>query len=169
MADIKRHGDTGIHTVEGNLAGARAGRLTKQRDAQTAEYEAAKNKIKEQNASGVGRIDDKFSAATDSLEQEFRRRTVGLVTADAFRKAKADTEEIKTGSEEQKKLQEREHEAAEKRKKDRVLKRKKMASSLSFAVDDDGEEAGNRYFHEIMHVLLKVYKSYYQWYLLLSD
>ena len=137
MTDIKRVGDTGIHTVEGNIAGNRANRLTKQRDKQKADYEAAKNKIKEQNAAGVGRIDDKFSAATDSLEQEFRRRTVGLVTADDFRKAKAETEEVKIDKD--KFSQQREHEAAEKRKKDRASKRKKMASSLSFTVDDDAD------------------------------
>ena len=132
MTDIKRVGDTGIHTVEGNIAGNRANRLTKQRDKQKADYEAAKNKIKEQNAAGVGRIDDKFSAATDSLEQEFRRRTVGLVTADDFRKAKAETEDVKIDKD--KFSQQREQEAAEKRKKDRASKRKKMASSLSFTV-----------------------------------
>lgn len=63
--------DTIVIVCQGNLAGARAGRLTKQREKQKLEYEAAKNKIKEQNAAGVGRIDDKFNAATDSLEQVF--------------------------------------------------------------------------------------------------
>lgn len=52
MTDIRRVGDTGIHTVEGNVAGIKASRLTKKRDAQQAEYQAAKNKIKEQNAAG---------------------------------------------------------------------------------------------------------------------
>ena len=141
MTDIKRVGDTGIHTVEGNLAGSRASRLTKQRDIQKAEYETAKNKIKEQNAAGVGRIDDKFSAATDSLEQEFRRRTVGLVTADDFRKAKAETEDVKVDSENV--VQRRELEAMERRKKERAMKRKKMASSLSFAVDDEADNSEN--------------------------
>mmetsp|Transcript_1854 Transcript_1854/g.1991 ORF Transcript_1854/g.1991 Transcript_1854/m.1991 type:complete len:350 (+) Transcript_1854:150-1199(+) len=138
MTDVKRIGDSGIHTVEGNLAGARAGRLTKQREKQQKEYEAAKNKIKEQNAAGVGRIDDKFNAATDSLEQEFRRRTVGLVTADDFRKAKADTEDAGTENISLKKRQEREQEAIDMKKRDRALKRKKLASSLSFN-DDEGE------------------------------
>jgi len=53
---------SGIHTVEGNVAGSRAARLTKQREAQKAEYESYKNKIKEQNSAAVGRIDDKFNA-----------------------------------------------------------------------------------------------------------
>ena len=31
-----------------------------------------KNKIKEDNAAGMGKIDDKFSSASDVLEQEYR-------------------------------------------------------------------------------------------------
>lgn len=139
MTDIKRVGDSGVFTVEGSVAGSRASRLTKQRDQQKAEYETAKNKIKEQNAAGVGRIDDKFNAATDSLEQEFRRRTVGLVTADDFRKAKEETVEVKSVNE--KIMLERQAEATERRKAERAMKRKKSASSLSFSVDDDADNS----------------------------
>jgi protein FAM50 len=64
MTDIKRVGDSGVHTVEGNVAGGRAARLTKERAAQQAAYEAVKNKIKSDNASGVAKIDSKFNAAT---------------------------------------------------------------------------------------------------------
>lgn len=147
MTDIKRVGDTGVFTVEGNLAGHRASKLTKKRDAQQAEYEAAKEKIKQQNASSFSRIDDKFSAASDSLEQEFRRRTVGLVTADDFRKAKEETVEVKTESE--KMVMQRQAEAAERRKAERALKRKKLASSLSFAVDDDGDNVDGAGVEEV--------------------
>ncbi len=82
MTDIRRVGDSGIHTIEGNVAGARAAELTKQREKEQAEYESVKNKIKHQNSVSVGRIDDKFNAASDILEQEFKKRTVGLVTAE---------------------------------------------------------------------------------------
>lgn len=69
MTDIKRVGDAGVYTQEGNLAGARAARLNKQREKDKAAYEAAKNKIKETNA--LGKIDDKFaSSSADALEQE---------------------------------------------------------------------------------------------------
>eukprot|EP01036_Dinobryon_divergens_P002034 gene2034-2669_t len=61
MTDIKRVGEAGIHTVEGNIAGSRAARLVKERDAQRNEYESIKNDIKKQNAAGVGRIDEKFN------------------------------------------------------------------------------------------------------------
>lgn len=157
MTDIKRVGDTGIHTVEGNLAGNRANRLTKARAKQTAEYEAAKNKIKEQNAAGVGRIDDKFNTATDSLEQEFRRRTVGLVTADDFRKAKAETEDVKIDNE--KVSQQRENDAIEKRKKERASKRKKMASNLSFAVEDGEGDNEEEESEEISKAIAAVKKA----------
>jgi protein FAM50 len=140
MTDIRRVGDSGVHTVEGVVAGARAARLTKQRDKEAAEYEAEKNKIKEQNSAAVGRIDEKFNAVTDVVENEFRRRTVGLVSADDFRKARECL--VEAVSEGEKRQREREEEASARRKEERALKRKKMAATLSFAVDDD-EEAAN--------------------------
>lgn len=61
MTDIKRFGDSGIHTVEGNVAGERAMRLTQEREQQQREYEAIKKKIKDQNTSKVAKIGDKFN------------------------------------------------------------------------------------------------------------
>lgn len=135
MTDIKRVGDTGIHTIEGNIAGNRAARLTKQRENQKAEYEAVKSKIKEQNSVGVGRIDDKFSAGSESADLEFRRRTVGLVTAHEFRQVRENIGNIQAA--ETKRLQETEKMKQEQKEKDRNDKRKKMASKLSFDVSDD--------------------------------
>lgn len=90
MADIKRFGDSGIHTVEGNVAGSRAAALTREREKQKAEYDAMKSKIRVENATDIANMDKKFSSGSDVLEQEFRRKTVGLVTADDFRKARAE-------------------------------------------------------------------------------
>jgi hypothetical protein len=95
MADIRRVGDAGVHTVEGNVAGNRAVKLTKQRDAQKAQYEAVKSKIKENNAAVIGKVDDKFSSASDVEEQGFRRKTVGLVTTTDFRKSRKEAKESK--------------------------------------------------------------------------
>lgn len=95
MTDIRRVGDSGVHTVEGTVAGSRAAELNKQRDRQRAEYEAVKQKIKEENDARLGKIDQKFSAASDAFEQEFRRKTVGLVSADEFRKARESVNELK--------------------------------------------------------------------------
>lgn len=146
MTDIKRVGDSGIHTVEGNIAGSRAARLTKQRDKEKAEYESVKNKIKEQNAAGVGRIDEKFSAGSDAVEQEFRKRTVGLVSSDDFRKAMNYVEEQKTNvlnnNSNNKSAEQIAKEALEKKLANRELKRKKMSAVLSFNIDEDVEGEG---------------------------
>ena len=125
------------------MAGARAARLTKEREQQRAEYEAVKNKIKEDNAVGLGRIDDKFNSGSDSLEQEFRRRTVGLVSAEDFRKAREYVDEAKTEGMLKQAVDQKMQE--EKKKKERAEKRKKLNSALSFEVDDDagGGEGGD--------------------------
>jgi protein FAM50 len=57
---FERVGDSGVHTVEGTVAGGRAGRLTKEREADQKAYEEKKRKIEEDAHRGVGRIDDKF-------------------------------------------------------------------------------------------------------------
>jgi protein FAM50 len=62
------------------------------------------------------------------------------VTADDFRKAKAETEDVAIENISLKK-QEREQEAIDMKKKDRALKRKKLASSLSFNHDDEGDNS----------------------------
>ncbi|KAJ1442874.1 XAP5, circadian clock regulator-domain-containing protein [Ochromonadaceae sp. CCMP2298] len=141
MTDIRRVGDAGVHTVEGNVAGNRAATLNKQRDKQKADYESVKNKIKEDNAAGIGHIDDKFSAGTDALEQEFRRKTVGLVSADDFRKAREEVNETKADAAVAKEARERR--VQEERVRARESKRRKIASSLSFQTEEGEEEGGN--------------------------
>jgi protein FAM50 len=56
MTDIRRIGDSGIHTVEGNVAGSRAARLTNERQKQKDEYEKIKTKIKDDLDGGIGII-----------------------------------------------------------------------------------------------------------------
>lgn len=136
MTDIRRVGDSGVHTVEGAVSGNRAVQLTKQRAQQQQHYESIKNKIKVENASTLQNINNKFSTASDTLEQEFRQRTVGLVSADDFRKARQVMEDNK--STEINQLQEAEKKLQADRLKSRELKRKHIASSLSFQLDDDG-------------------------------
>jgi protein FAM50 len=136
MTDIKRIGDSGIHTVEGNVAGSRAAQLTKERNLQQAEYEAVKKQIKDDNSHEIGRIDSKFNVATDTLEQEFRRKTVGLVSADDFRKARELANAIPTAQNNEVELKKQ---IADK-KLESDLKRKKTAATLSFSMDDDEEE-----------------------------
>ncbi len=63
MTDIRRVGDSGIHTIEGIVAGERAAKYAKEREIEQQKYEAIKNQIKENNSTKLGRIDDKFNAA----------------------------------------------------------------------------------------------------------
>lgn len=144
MTDIKRIGDSGIHTVEGNVAGARAARLTKQREAQQQQYELVKNKIKEENATGIGRIDDKFNSGSDRLEQEFRQKTIGLVSAEDFRKLKNAVDNSSTNLEAEQQDNKNKAMAMDMMKKaQRAEKRKKMQSTLSFDVcEGEGEGDG---------------------------
>lgn len=144
MTDIRRVGESGVYTSEGNIAGDLAAQFTKEREKQQKEYESLKNRIKENNKAVVGQINEKFSSAVDSAEHEFRRKTVGLVTAEEFRKASAEAGQAQKKQEEenllnrQKQLEkDREDEAV--RAKERQIKRKKALATLSFAADDDEE------------------------------
>lgn len=55
-------GDTGINTVEGNLAGHRAAQLTKKREKAQKEFEAKKQKIKDDVQRSMGGIEQKFKS-----------------------------------------------------------------------------------------------------------
>ena len=89
--------DTGINTVEGNVAGSRAATLSKKRAAEQADFEARKQKIKTDSERGKLTIDSKFDTNTNvsAEEQQFRAKTVGLVTAEEFRKASAEAEKAR--------------------------------------------------------------------------
>jgi protein FAM50 len=163
MTDIKRVGDTGIHTIEGNIAGDLAASLSREREKQRQEYETQKNKIKSENKVMVGKINEKFSSAIDTAEQEFRRKTVGLVTAEEFRKANQEVGNAKKAFEEgqllekQKQFQKDLDEEAV-RSKERQVKRKRALATLSFAHDDD-ENDGQEQEEEISFPVKKSLKN----------
>ncbi len=75
---------------------------------------------------------------SDSLEQDFRKRTIGLVTADDFRKARGLADEAKR--KEDLKLEEDARNLEENKKAEREAKRKMMRQVLSFAEDAEGLE-----------------------------
>lgn len=76
--DIERYKSAGVHTVEGNLAGPRAARLSKERDRQQQEYAQKKQDIQLTNQRGA-RIDDNFESHRDDDESEFKvRRALSL-------------------------------------------------------------------------------------------
>ena len=152
--------DTGINTVEGNVAGSRAATLSKKRAAEQAEFEARKIKIQKDSERGKLGIDAKFDTNTNVSAEErvFRAKTVGLVSAEEFRKASAEAEKARAGrgeleedgektetvlTEEEKLKLEKERKKA--RKKALKEKKKRMAA-LSFA--DDGEIQEEEDVHE---------------------
>lgn len=138
MTDIRRVGDSGVHTAEGTVAGSRALQLSNEREKQRLKYEQSKQWIKEQNAVTIGRIDDKFTTGSDAVDAEFRRRTVGFQSAEDFKRVRENLRSIQaaeelTANDERKRL-------SEFKDKSRQEKRLKMVSKLSFSHDDDEEE-----------------------------
>ena len=87
---------TGIDTVEGNVAGNRAAALSKQRQSQQHQFEKKRHKIKDDAQRGRKSMNDKFdsNAPLSYEEQVFRSKTVGLVTAEQFKKAQEESAEL---------------------------------------------------------------------------
>ena len=160
--------DTGIHTVEGNVAGSRAASLTRKREADQEAFEQRKKKIVADAERGKRGIDDKFDGTSklSKSEAEFRSKTVGLCSAEDFRKATKEAEELKkkkvvglfdeveeetggtaagdaAGASDETELSEAERKKLEKqRKKERkkaLKKKKKAMSTLSFAGAEDAD------------------------------
>ncbi|OQR97102.1 hypothetical protein ACHHYP_12727 [Achlya hypogyna] len=130
MADLRRYGSAGVHTVEGTVAGARAAGLAKQREAQEAEFAAKKQQIASEAARG-SRIDKSFHSYTDaSSEAEFKRQTVGLVSAAEYRRRREDCLAPSKVTEEP---------VAKKPKV--VAKKPKKKAIVSFSLESDDEAA----------------------------
>ena len=155
---------TGIHTVEGNVAGSRAASLSKQRQAAQEEFQQKKQKIIHDSQRGRKSMDDKFDSNNQLSfeERTFRSKTVGLVSAEDFVKAQQESAELakkrKQGllnedgtsvNENNMNLTEEERARAEKKRKRELKKakkkKKKMLNTLSFADAEDADD--------IVHVL----------------
>lgn len=143
------------------VAGEAAAEHSKMRERQRLEYERAKNKIKQKNATGVVNMNEKFNAgrymhsvlfiiqsmcwyrSSDALDDSFRAATVGLVTADDFRKARETIEEMK--QKQQKSEEDSSMEQKKKNEKEKIVasKRKRITNVLSFGEEEeeDAEEA----------------------------
>ncbi|KAG1702020.1 hypothetical protein DVH05_010508 [Phytophthora capsici] len=134
MTGIKRHG-TSVHTVEGNVAGSRAAKLTKQREKQKEEYETKRLDIEKANRRGT-RIDANFQSHQGDDESEFKRQTVGLVTAEEFRKKREDLQSRKSSH-----ADVQSEEQLKEPKKKKMRKAKKMGPlSFDMGGDEDEEE-----------------------------
>ena len=140
-----RRPDAGSHTVEGNVSGARAMQLEKERQAQQELFEAEKEKLTKKSSNSVLGIHGKFQTARIGTKQEedFRAKTVGLVSAQEFLTAAQTLEE---GLDEEAKLHEKQRQEEEdarhtvKKEKKIMRQKRKMKSLLSFMADDEQEE-----------------------------
>jgi protein FAM50 len=149
QANFHRPTDTGIHTVEGNVAGARAASLEKKRQREQEEFEERKRKITFDAAQQKVSIHSKFAGGTGSvIERSFKSKTVGLVSAADFKAAAieaekpAEAEQAQLETEEERAQREK---AAKKARKRKLKEKRKIMSTLSFAGD---EEAQDFYSHE---------------------
>mmetsp|Transcript_28061 Transcript_28061/g.99791 ORF Transcript_28061/g.99791 Transcript_28061/m.99791 type:complete len:287 (-) Transcript_28061:352-1212(-) len=140
---LKREG-TGVHTVEGNVAGQRAAKLTRLREADQEAYEAKKAQLAADHSKGVGSIDDKFDRTRASAATVFQQKTVGLVSAAAFRLLVEEREKLEETAAQAAATPAAGAPAAPKAKvgpSANQLRRQKIAqkASLSFG-EDDGED-----------------------------
>ena len=73
MSKDVTHGESGIYTAEGNLAGSRAARLAKKREEQKAEFEKQKAEIEAASARRLNNMGAKFAPrSVVSIETEFK-------------------------------------------------------------------------------------------------
>lgn len=146
MGDFSAHfhrPESGIHTVEGNVAGSRAAALTKKRQLEQEAFEAKKRQIEKDSKTSSIHTKFKGDSALSQAEQTFRSKTVGLVTAEEFKRAALEStqphEEVAHAGPSKEDVEKQEKQAKKKKKK--LLKeKKKIMSTLSF-VDNEEDEA----------------------------
>lgn len=145
--------ETGVHTVEGNVAGPRAAMLTKKREQQQKSFEEQRKKIVDDASRHKQKIADKFDADSNvsAVELAFRKRTAGLCNAEDFRKAAEESRDplarrkrrmeghdSSKGVGDEKGVDDDELERKKRRaQKKKMKKKKKMLCSLSFADTED--------------------------------
>ena len=166
-----RRPESGIHTVEGNVAGSRAAELTKKRQKDQLAFEEKKRqRLHQHHSAGSKVIQNKFASNTtlSLAEQQFQAQTVGLVTAEEFKRAariqkgeivqgedpfhpnnesqnnssiekahlRAESCAEKDSLEQESKLESKVEKRARKK---RLVEKKKMMSSLSFASEEEND------------------------------
>eukprot|EP00946_MAST-07B_sp_MAST-7B-sp1_P001024 g1024.t1 len=89
MTDVKR-GDAGVFTAEGAVAGARAVRLTQEREKQRSAYQAARDDIAGGNSRILPKnVNDKFAPSRRKAGDSVAVVRYGLNTLDEYRRAAA--------------------------------------------------------------------------------
>ena len=139
--------ETGIQTVEGNVAGSRAAHLSRKRELQQQEFESRAAKLRQDTARESKGMEEKFQNIATTEDQVFKERTVGLVTAEEFKRAaagigdssKEEQERILAEEEEEVKKALEEEMVRKKEKKKRDKMRKKQLCALSFAGEEEPE------------------------------
>jgi protein FAM50 len=153
MGDFSAHfhrPESGIHTVEGNVAGSRAAALTKKRQLEQEAFEAKKRQIEKDSKTSSIHAKFKGDSTLSQAEQTFRLRTVGLVTAEEFKRAALESTQPHEEEEEEeathantkpsKEDVEKRERQVRKKKKKLLKEKKKIMSTLSF-VDHEEDEA----------------------------
>jgi len=154
--------ESGIHTIEGNVAGARAAQLSKKRQREQEEFEKRKQQIASDAERSSQSMNTKFSvdSSLTDAEKTFKEKTVGLVTAQEFKKLTEESNQktstskttttttttSKDDPQQQDNLQTISREELAKRKKAErkarkkaMKKKKKLISTLSFVTNDEDE------------------------------
>lgn len=142
--------DSGIHTVEGNVAGPRAAQLAKKRQQEQEEFLAKKIKVHHNKSNGINKNERmQFAEANEAItasEHTFRIQTVGLVTSDEFvrltqqqQQAEQQTEGVSeagegTGKDNETAATTKQNKRQRKQKR---MQQKKVWSTLSFANDEE--------------------------------
>lgn len=159
--------DSGIHTVEGNVAGPRAAALEKKRQADQRDFEQRKKQIQSEFGNNKdarqNAIGSKFAGASATVtmsasavaERTFQEATVGLVTAEAFRELKKAAIEGPSATSAAAAIQQQQElsqadqvareKAAKKARKQRIKERKQRMATLSFAGDEEVEQDDDDY------------------------
>jgi len=110
---------------------ARAASLAKNREKDKKKFEESQQKIKD-GVGGLKDMSEAFQAHTSVYEEQFKASTVGLVSADDFRKKREMVDKMIA-------LEEKTRKEAKKKAKKAVKKRRKKAlSALSFDIDEVG-------------------------------
>jgi len=119
-----------------NADGTRAMGLAKLREEHQAEFERQKRLLKEASrVSDVTKMDERFQSQDTRVEEQFKKSTVGLVSAEDFKKKRQEAEARLKLEDEARQLQ---HERVKQRKAE---KRKTLQKALTFA--DDLEDPGD--------------------------
>ena len=162
-AGFHRPTNTGVYTVEGNVAGSRAAALTQQRIKDQQLFEEKRQQLLLKKVGGDDTVNSnsnnpakslvgkKFAEAsmTTAQENQLRDATIGLVTADQFRKLQKEAIDGTMNAQnkrtaEQMLADEKARIDAEKESKKAKLRRlkekKKQMATLSFAGDEEPEE-----------------------------